>query len=63
MGKTRISDRQELLNRYYGSRIVKILSEPTAECCQCSDVSYAEAKKILKHTMHQLKKMPVKFQV
>lgn len=59
MGKQ--SDRQEMLNRHYSGKIIRALSEPIQDESEKSDVSYAEAKKILKHTIRRIKGMGIRF--
>lgn len=61
--KKKISDRQMELNRHYASEIAKVLSKPMpyeTEKTQ-SDISYAEAKSILKHTIRQIEKVAIRF--
>lgn len=60
MGKKQ-SDRQEMLNRHYSGKIIRALSEPIQDECEKSDVSYAEAKEILKYTMQRIKNMYIRF--
>lgn len=61
--KKKVSDRQMELNRNYSPEIVKVLSKPMpyeTEKKQ-SDISYAEAKSILKHTIRQIEKAAIRF--
>lgn len=60
MGKKQ-SDRQEMLNRHYSGKIIRALSEPIQDEGKKSDVSYAEAKKILKHTIHRIDDLCIRF--
>ena len=57
----KINDNQETLNLYYGNKIISVLSEPILSERMQSDLSYAEVKGILKHTIRQIKKMPIRF--
>lgn len=53
------SDRQEMLNRHYSGKIIRALSEPIQDESEKSDISYAEAKKILKHTIRRIKDLRI----
>ncbi|MCM1219402.1 MAG: hypothetical protein NC548_33400 [Lachnospiraceae bacterium] len=65
MGKRKISDRQENLNSYYTPKIIKVLSEPTPyeseKGKEKSDISYMEAKGILKYAICQIEKSMIRF--
>lgn len=55
------NDRQEILNRHYSGKIIRVLSEPIQDESEKSDVSYNEAKKILKHTIRRIKNLRITF--
>lgn len=67
MGKKKVNERQEILNRYYSREIMKVLSKPMSDELDMhpeksqSDISYAEAKGILKHTICQIKMRAIRF--
>lgn len=66
MGKKR-NERQASLNSYYADEIIKVLSKPMPSEIRIeperkkSNISYAEAKKILEHTICQIKKTKLQF--
>lgn len=59
--KRQDNDRQEMLNRNYSGKIIRVLSEPIQDEGEKSNISYAEAKKILKHTIRRIKDMRIRF--
>lgn len=65
--KKKMSERQEMLNRHYSGEILKVLSKPVQDELEMhpekkqSDISYAEAKCILKHTIRQIEMRAICF--
>lgn len=65
--KKKLTEWQKMIIRYYSGEIMKVLSQPmTYELEKMpekkqSDISYAEAKKILKHTICQIEMKAIRF--